>query len=262
MQATPGRCGTRPRASRPHRMATSGPPRSTSASMARAVTCSQPRPRWLAGLPGATVSTRLSSSTPWSAHGVRSPLLGVGTPRSVSSSREDVDQAPRHRPHVGGDRERQPHRVPGRRVGVLADDEDAHVIHRSARMRAARAPRRAGSRAPRRPRRAGTRRAAATTGSTGARACAHDGCTSSPRGRAGVVVLIGPTVSPRPRAVSTWFSPPGDRGEPCANRTKSRGWMPSAEDRGDVVEAARAPAGTRPTCRASRVRAGRPRRAP
>ena len=61
-------------------------PRSTRASMARAVTASQPLPWWLAGAPGRTVSTRLSSSTPRSVHGVRSPVDGVGRPRSVASS--------------------------------------------------------------------------------------------------------------------------------------------------------------------------------
>ncbi len=45
MHGMPGRCGARVRASRPQRMATSGPPRSTSASMARPVTSSQPAAR-------------------------------------------------------------------------------------------------------------------------------------------------------------------------------------------------------------------------
>ena len=40
------------------------PPRSTSASMARCVTFSQPQPLWEAGAPGRTVRTRLSSMTP------------------------------------------------------------------------------------------------------------------------------------------------------------------------------------------------------
>ena len=51
-------------AGRPHRMATSGSGRSTSASIARWVTVSQPQPRCDAGAPGRTVSTRLSSMTP------------------------------------------------------------------------------------------------------------------------------------------------------------------------------------------------------
>ena len=56
--------GVRDWAGRPHRIATSGPPRSTSASMARCVTFSQPQPLWEAGAPGRTVRTRLSSMTP------------------------------------------------------------------------------------------------------------------------------------------------------------------------------------------------------
>lgn len=51
--------------------------------MAASVTISHPLPRWEAGLPGWTVSTRFSSSTPCSAHGVRSPDAGCGRPRSA-----------------------------------------------------------------------------------------------------------------------------------------------------------------------------------
>ena len=54
--------------------------------MARSVNRSQPLPAWEAGLPGETVRTALSRSTPRSAHGVRSPDEGRGSPRSVSSS--------------------------------------------------------------------------------------------------------------------------------------------------------------------------------
>ena len=80
--------GVRDCAGRPHRIATSGPPRSTSASMARCVTFSQPQPLCDAGAPGRTVRTRLSSMTPCSHHGVRSPDVGWGTPRSLTSSRK------------------------------------------------------------------------------------------------------------------------------------------------------------------------------
>ena len=65
-------------ASRPHRIATSGVPRATSALIAQSVTRSHPRPRWLPGLPGETVSTRLSNRTPCVVQGVRSPLAGCG----------------------------------------------------------------------------------------------------------------------------------------------------------------------------------------
>ena len=90
--------------------------------IARSVTSSQPRPRCEAASPGRTVSTRLSSITPWSAQAVRSPCGGGATPRSVAQLAVDVGQAPRQRPHVRVDREAEPDRVarawgrgPGRR---------------------------------------------------------------------------------------------------------------------------------------------------
>src|ERR1700758_2452167 len=73
-------------ASRPHRMATSGAGRAASARIAHSVTTSQPLPRWDAGFPGCTVNPLLSSKTPCCAHGVRSPLDGVGYPRSAQYS--------------------------------------------------------------------------------------------------------------------------------------------------------------------------------
>ena len=130
MAGMPPRCGTRFLASLPHRMATSGPPRLTSAEIACAVTVSQPLPRWLAGLPGCTVSTRLSRRTPWSAQGDRSPVEGAGQAEVGLQLLVDVHQAARHGLHVGRHRERQAHRVPGRRVGVLPDDEHPHVVER------------------------------------------------------------------------------------------------------------------------------------
>src|SRR5205807_478938 len=45
-----------------------------------------PRPACEAGVPARTVRTALSSSTPWDAHGVRSPCAGAATPRSSASS--------------------------------------------------------------------------------------------------------------------------------------------------------------------------------
>ena len=54
--------------------------------MAASVTCSHPLPRWDAGVPGCTVSTRLSSITPCAAHGDRSPVPGYGRPRSATYS--------------------------------------------------------------------------------------------------------------------------------------------------------------------------------
>ncbi len=125
------RAGARVCASRPHSTATSGPPRATSAAIAASVTASQPAPRCEAGAPGRTVRTRLSSMTP-----------AVGPGRQVAGGRrraadvghelgEDVGERARHRAHVGPDREGQAHRVAGRRVGVLADDEHADVGERT-----------------------------------------------------------------------------------------------------------------------------------
>jgi len=62
------------------------PPRSTRAMIARSVTSSQPRPRCEFDSPGRTVSTRLSSITPWSAQPLRSPWRGGTMPRSLRSS--------------------------------------------------------------------------------------------------------------------------------------------------------------------------------
>ena len=52
------------------------------------MTASHPLSRCEPGSPGATVSTLLSSSTPCSVHGVRSPVDGVGWPRSSVYSRK------------------------------------------------------------------------------------------------------------------------------------------------------------------------------
>ena len=46
----------------------------------------QPHAAWLFAAPRPTVRTVLSSRTPRSAHGVRSPPDGCGRPRSVCSS--------------------------------------------------------------------------------------------------------------------------------------------------------------------------------
>jgi len=77
-QSLPTSIGFSVEASRPHRMATIGCRRFTKARIAHSVTASHPLPRWDAELPGWTVSTRLSSSTPRWAHGVRSPFDGFG----------------------------------------------------------------------------------------------------------------------------------------------------------------------------------------
>ena len=45
-------------------------------------------------------------------------------------SAEDVLQAARQRPHVGGHREAQPDRVPRCRIRILSDDQHPHLIER------------------------------------------------------------------------------------------------------------------------------------
>ena len=100
--------------------------------MARSVTASQPRRRCDAGAPGRTVSTLFSSMTPWSAQGDRSPLRRGSDAHVGDELGEDVGQRPRQRAHVRLHGEGQAHRVPGRGVRVLADDEHAHVGERSA----------------------------------------------------------------------------------------------------------------------------------
>ena len=107
-------------ASRPQRIAASGPPRAARASIARSVTVSQPRPRWAADLPGCTVRHRLSSSTPWSAHGRAGRRFGRVDAEVVDELAEDVDQARRQRPTSGATEKLSPTGWPGRRVGVLA----------------------------------------------------------------------------------------------------------------------------------------------
>ena len=56
------------------------------ARIAASVTGSQPLPWWLFGWPTPTVRHLLSSMTPCPVHGVRSPLAGMGRPRSSVSS--------------------------------------------------------------------------------------------------------------------------------------------------------------------------------
>jgi hypothetical protein len=116
---TPSSSGTSVRASRPHKIATSGASvRPASARMACSVTCSHPLPRCDPGWPGVTVSTRLSSSTPRS-------VVKVVTVFTV-----DIDQARRQPSHLGRDREAEADRMPGCGVRVLADDQHPDVSER------------------------------------------------------------------------------------------------------------------------------------
>ena len=98
--------------------------------MACSVTASQPWPWWELGRPGPTVRARLSSRTPRSAQGERSPVAGGGWPRSVAYSAKMLRRLAGSGPDVGGDGEAQADGVAGRRVRVLADDEDADVVER------------------------------------------------------------------------------------------------------------------------------------
>ena len=144
---------------------------------------SQPRPRCEADRPGRTVRHRLSSITPASAQGVRSPLVGAGYAEVVDQLLVDVHQALRRR-DPGRDREAQADRVPGRRVGVLPDDQHLHLGQRPAEGAQHVVP--GGQVADARPRspRAGTAPSAAIWSSTGASASAQSGATApSPRVR-------------------------------------------------------------------------------
>ena len=98
--------------------------------MASSVTASQPIPRWDPDAPGRTVSTRLSSNTPWAAHGVRSPLAETGETEVVVQFFIDVLQAPRHGTNSRLDRKRQADRMSGSRVRVLPDDQHADILER------------------------------------------------------------------------------------------------------------------------------------
>src|SRR5690625_2770770 len=84
----PANRGARLRASRPQSKATRGLSRSAKPRMACSVTASHPFERCEPALPCWTVRHRLSSSTPWSAHGVRSPHDGGGRSRSAEYSRK------------------------------------------------------------------------------------------------------------------------------------------------------------------------------
>ena len=113
-------------ASRPHRIAAHGPPRTASAVIAHAVTSSQPRPRCEAG------------SRPDGQHPVQQHHALVGPGREVAVLGRldadvraqflvDVREAARHRPDVPVDREAEADRVAGRRVRVLADHQHPDV---------------------------------------------------------------------------------------------------------------------------------------
>ncbi len=156
------------------------PSRATSALIAHSVTAPPPlaamRRR---GIPG-DGEHRLSSRTPWSAHGDRSPDCGRGRPRSsvysVKMFCSDLGTG-----RVSGATEKLSPTACRASGGILADDEDPHVAHRS----------REG------PRTMSPGQVAATIGdlvaeelpiavmrsSTGARACAHSGSTRSASGR-------------------------------------------------------------------------------
>ena len=106
---TPPSMGSRDCASRPHRMATSGPPRATRASMAVWVTSSHPLPRCEAGRPGWTVRHLLRSNTPCSNQPVRSPCSQGKFPgrtaiRRRCSARTGATDARRAPPRNSGPR--------------------------------------------------------------------------------------------------------------------------------------------------------------
>ena len=124
-----GRAPARPAPRAPPR---AGPPRAAKAVIAASVTCSQPFPRWDAGAPGCTVEHSVEQQDARAAQGERSPLVGRGRPRSSASSVKMFVRLFGQRPHVGSDREREPHWVAGSWVRVLPDDEHAHGVQRRA----------------------------------------------------------------------------------------------------------------------------------
>ena len=174
--------GVRPCASRPQRIATNGPPRATRARIAASVISSQPLPRCDPGVPGATVSTLLSSRTPWSAHGLRSPVSGRAQPRSSWSSRKMLLRLRGIGRTSGATENDSPTAWPGVGYGSCPTmrtrtPASGRVKARSTLGPAGRYPRPAASSARRKSPMSLTRPA------TGARACAQSGATSSSRGR-------------------------------------------------------------------------------
>ena len=98
--------------------------------MAHSVTSSQPRPRCEAGLAGPDGERPVEQH-----HALVGPrrqvaVLGGLDAEVGAQLRVDVREAARDRPDVRVDREAQPDRVAGRRVGVLADDQHPHVGER------------------------------------------------------------------------------------------------------------------------------------
>ena len=76
-----------------------------------------------------TVSVAFSNRTPCRAHGVRSPLVGIGTSRSSCELAEHVGERGWDRDPVGH-REAQSVGLSGTVVGVLSEDHDPHRCQR------------------------------------------------------------------------------------------------------------------------------------
>ncbi len=123
----PGSPLARSWACRPQRIQTHGSSRSASARTARRVIASEPLPRWDPACPARTVSAELRRRTPRSAHGVRSPVRGAGTPHVGDELAEDVAERRRDR-RAGRDGEREPHRLAGAVIGILSEDDDADRV--------------------------------------------------------------------------------------------------------------------------------------
>ena len=130
ISGTPSSSGARLRASRPHKIATSGVCRAASARMACSVTSSQPWPRWEPGLRGSHGEHPVEQQ-----HAALAPRgqIAVGRGRVAEVGGvlpEDVEQAGRQPAYLGRDREAQPDRITGRGVGILADDQHPHLVER------------------------------------------------------------------------------------------------------------------------------------
>ena len=121
--------GRRLRASRPHRIDTSGLPRAASARMACSVTSSQPLPRWAAGLAGRGRQRPVEQQHALPRPGRQVAVGRAGAARGrVCSSRKMFSRLPGRSADVRGHREAQPDRHARGRVGVLTDDQDAYVV--------------------------------------------------------------------------------------------------------------------------------------
>ena len=128
MRRRPRRLGARPRTRAPCRPRAGRPAdrdRSLRWQTISRVSACHPQSRWLPLRPTSTVSTGLSSSTPWRAQASSAPSRRRDEARlRLGEQLEDARE--RARPALGR-RKRQPVGVAERRIRILADDDDLHA---------------------------------------------------------------------------------------------------------------------------------------